>query len=81
MIDNGKIWENCERIERVAESETPMETHQGAIREITSRDSQDRRQDLMVYHTKSLKCPKILEHLWKPLKVVWKKRKMSLYWR
>ena len=35
MIDSGKIWENCERIERVAESETPMETHQGAITERT----------------------------------------------
>ena len=60
--DLGELWEDRES---GLVGDTHGDTSRSHHGKNYSRGSQDRRQDQMVYHTKSLKCPKILEHLWR----------------
>ena len=79
-------WEDlghCDRIEKVPEPVIPMDTKEPTRKEIVdivkkSRSASTPRQNGIPYKVYN-KCPRILKHLWRLLKVVWRKGKIPSY--
>ena len=81
-------WEdlgNCERIESVPEPEIPMDTKEPSWKEVADIVKKARSGSAPgpngVPYKVYKKCPKILKHLWRLLKVVWRKGKVPSCWQ
>ena len=81
-------WEhlgNCDRIENVQEPEIPMNTKEPSWKEVSdvvkkARSASSPGPNGIPYKVYK-KCPKILKHLWRLLKVVWRKGKIPSCWQ
>ncbi|CAC5377986.1 unnamed protein product [Mytilus coruscus] len=81
-------WEhlgNCNRIENVPEPEIPMNTKEPSWKEVSdvvkkARSASSPGPNGIPYKVYK-KCPKILKHLWRLLKVVWRKGKIPSCWQ
>ncbi|CAC5393678.1 unnamed protein product [Mytilus coruscus] len=81
-------WEhlgNCNRIENVPEPEIPKNTKEPSWKEVSdvvkkARSASSPGPNGIPYKVYK-KCPKILKHLWRLLKVVWRKGKIPSCWQ